>query len=105
MKCLCIYVTYDFENIVDKYIESMLRELRKLTNCLVVVCNYEKITSGIEYIQPMQIKYTTGKMLVLMQVLIKMRFVLTLGGMRYVSMMSFGLLMIHFMVQYIHLMI
>ena len=52
MKRLCIYVTYDFENIVDNYIGYMLQELRKLVDCLVVVCNYKEIAGGIEHIQP-----------------------------------------------------
>ena len=40
MKRLCIYVTYDAENIIDDYIGYMMRELRKVVECLVVVCNY-----------------------------------------------------------------
>lgn len=52
MKRLCIYVTYDIENIVDNYIGYMLQELRKLVDCLVVVCNYKEIAGGIEHIQP-----------------------------------------------------
>lgn len=52
MKRLCIYVTYDFENIVDDYIGYMLCELRKAVDCLVVVCNYEYIAKGIENVEP-----------------------------------------------------
>lgn len=52
MKRLCIYVTYDAENIIDDYIGYMLCELRKVVECLVVVCNYEVAASGIENIQP-----------------------------------------------------
>ncbi len=52
MKRLCIYVTYDAENIIDDYIGYMLRELRKVVECLVVVCNYEVVASGMENIQP-----------------------------------------------------
>lgn len=52
MKRLCVFVTYDFENVVDDYIGYMLRELRKVVDCLVVVCNYEYIASGIDNIQP-----------------------------------------------------
>ena len=52
MKRLCIYVTYDFENIADEYIGHVLRELRKVTDSLVVVCNYLNIVQGIENIQP-----------------------------------------------------
>lgn len=52
MRRLCIYVTYDFENIADDYIGYMLHELRKVADCLVVVCNYEYIAKGINNIQP-----------------------------------------------------
>ena len=52
MRRLCIYVTYDFENIADDYIGYMLHELREAVDCLAVVCNYEYIAKGIENIQP-----------------------------------------------------
>lgn len=52
MRRLCIYITYDFENIVDDYINYMLHELRKVVDCLVVICNYECIVRGINHIQP-----------------------------------------------------
>lgn len=52
MKRLCIYVTYDFENIADDYIGCMLHELRKIVDFLAVVCNYEHISDGMENIQP-----------------------------------------------------
>ena len=52
MKRLCIYVTYDYENVVDDYIGYMLQELRKSVDCLVVVCNYEYIAKGIDNIHP-----------------------------------------------------
>lgn len=52
MKRICIYVTYDPENIADNYIGGLLHELRKAVACLVVVCNYEYILAGIENIQP-----------------------------------------------------
>lgn len=52
MRRICIYITYDFENIVDDYIGYMLHELRKKVDRLVVVCNYGQIAWGIENIQP-----------------------------------------------------
>lgn len=52
MKRICIYVTYDFENIVDDYVGYMLQELRKSVDCLAVVCNYAEVVRGIENIQP-----------------------------------------------------
>lgn len=52
MNRLCIFVTFDFENIVDEYIAYMLGELRKVVSCLIVVCNYKYIAKGSEYIYP-----------------------------------------------------
>lgn len=52
MKRLCIYVTYDSENIVDDSIEYMLKELRKVSDRIVVVCNYGHIFEGMENVQP-----------------------------------------------------
>lgn len=52
MKRLCIYITYDPENIVDKYIGYMLQELHKVVAHLVVVCNYESIVRGMDHICP-----------------------------------------------------
>ncbi len=63
MKRLCIYVTYDFKNIADDYIGYMLRELRKVSETLIVICNYSYIVKGIENIQPYadQIYYRENK--------------------------------------------
>ena len=52
MKRLCIYVTYDYENIVDDDIGYMLKELRCMSDRVVVVCNYGHISCGIENVQP-----------------------------------------------------
>lgn len=52
MKRICIYVTYDPDNIADSYIGCLLSELRKSVDYLIVVCNYEYILSGVENIQP-----------------------------------------------------
>lgn len=51
MKRLCIFVTYDHENIVDGYIGYMLRQLRKVADSLIVVCNYGFISRGIDNIR------------------------------------------------------
>lgn len=51
MKRFCIFVTYDIENIADDYIGHMLQEMRKVTDFLVVVCNYGHIARGMENIQ------------------------------------------------------
>lgn len=52
MKRICIYVTYDLENIVDDYVGYMLQALRRVVDCLVVVCNYTYISRGFENVQP-----------------------------------------------------
>ncbi len=52
MKRICIYVTYDFENIADDYIGYMLQELRKVADRLIVVCNYPSIARGADNIRP-----------------------------------------------------
>lgn len=39
MKRICIYVIYDSKDIVDKYIDAELNELRKYASKVIVVCN------------------------------------------------------------------
>lgn len=50
MKRLCIYVTYDSGNTVDDHIGYMLKELRSVSDRIVVVCNYDHIAKGMENI-------------------------------------------------------
>lgn len=52
MKRICIFVTYDAENIVDDYIGYLLSGLRRVTDKLIVVCNYEHIVDGMKNIKP-----------------------------------------------------
>jgi rhamnosyltransferase len=47
---LCIYLIYDPDRIVDEYIGTVLSELRKFSDKLVVVCNFESIKSGESYV-------------------------------------------------------
>ena len=51
MKRLCIYLTYDKEKIVDRYIGYMLRELRTCADTLIVVCNEDKVIRGAEILE------------------------------------------------------
>ena len=46
MKRLCIYLTYDKEKIIDKYIGYMLNELKTCAAQLVVVCNMREVVRG-----------------------------------------------------------
>lgn len=46
MKRLCIYLIYDKQNIIDRYIGCMLNELRTCTDYLVAVCNMTEIHCG-----------------------------------------------------------
>lgn len=48
MKRLCIYLTFDRQGIVDKYIGYILKELKTCVSYLVVVCNQPEIVSGKE---------------------------------------------------------
>lgn len=50
MKRLCIYLVYDIENIVDRYIAYMLQELKSCADYLLVVYNGEFIQCGKEYV-------------------------------------------------------
>lgn len=50
MKRLCIYLVYDRENIVDRYIAYMLQELKRCVDYLIVVYNGEFIQCGEEYV-------------------------------------------------------
>lgn len=51
MKRLGIYLIYNCEKVVDKYIGIVLEELRKNVEYLVVVCNFDQIRSGAGYIE------------------------------------------------------
>lgn len=51
MKRLCIYLTYDKQNIVDRYIGYMLGELKTCIDYLVVVCNMPNIEQGREILE------------------------------------------------------
>ena len=51
MKRLCIYLTYDKQNIVDEYIPYMLKEMKTCVDYLVVVCNTTEIMQGHELLE------------------------------------------------------
>lgn len=50
-KRVCIYLTYDQQKIVDKYIGYMLKELKTCVDYLVVVCNETEIVRGNEILE------------------------------------------------------
>lgn len=50
IKRLCIYVIYDKQKKINKYIEPVLRELKRFVTDIVIVCNFDKIAEGEEYI-------------------------------------------------------
>lgn len=50
-KRICIYVIYDNENVIDDYIGYMLRAIRTICSFLVVVCNFQDISQGVENIE------------------------------------------------------
>lgn len=51
MRRLCIYLTYDKQGIVDKYIGYMLKELKTCSDYLVVVCNQLEVICGKEILE------------------------------------------------------
>ena len=51
MKRLCIYVTYDKQNIVDRYVGYMLRELKTCAEHLAVVCNMPRVVRGADVLE------------------------------------------------------
>lgn len=51
-KRLCIYVVYDQQQKINPYIEPVLRELKRFVTDIVVVCNFDEIAEGKEYILP-----------------------------------------------------
>ena len=51
MKRLCIYLTFDQQNIVDEYIGYMLKELKTCVETLVVVCNALEIRQGRDILE------------------------------------------------------
>ena len=51
MKRICIYLTYDKQKIVDKYIGYMLKELKTCVDYLVVVCNEDQVVRGRDILE------------------------------------------------------
>jgi rhamnosyltransferase len=47
---LCIYLIYDSDKIVDGYIGTALKELKRFSDMLVVVCNFDHIEKGLDNI-------------------------------------------------------
>ena len=52
VKRLGIYIIYDPDSIIDRYIYYVLRELKNYLSYLIVVCVFPCIISGKEYIYP-----------------------------------------------------
>lgn len=46
MKRICIYLTFDSQKIVDRYIGYMLKELKTCVDYLAVVCNEDNVVQG-----------------------------------------------------------
>ena len=51
MKRICIYLTYDKQQIADRYIGYMLKELKTCADYLAVVCNTPSIAEGREILE------------------------------------------------------
>ena len=52
MKRLCIYVVYDSQQKINLYIKEVLREIKKFSTDIIVVCNFKEISIGEEYLKP-----------------------------------------------------
>lgn len=52
MNRLCIYMTYNKENKIYEYMGKVLQELKLCCTNIYLVCNYENIMDGFEYVQP-----------------------------------------------------
>ena len=48
MKRIGIYLTYDKQGVIDRYIGYMLNALKDCTEYMIVVCNEEKVVKGQE---------------------------------------------------------
>ncbi len=57
MKRLVVYLTYSPKNVVEDYVGYMLKELRKISTTLIVICNEESVLSGEEHIKKFADKY------------------------------------------------
>lgn len=51
MKRICIYLTYDQQKVVDRYIGYMLKELKTCVDYLAVVCNETEVIRGKEILE------------------------------------------------------
>lgn len=51
VKRICIYLTYDKQKVVDKYIGYMLKELKTCVDYLAVICNEDKVVQGKDILE------------------------------------------------------
>lgn len=51
MKRLCLYLTYDKQNIVDRYIGYMLKELSTCVDTIAIICNTKEICRGRDILE------------------------------------------------------
>lgn len=52
MARLCIYITYNREHRIYEYIGQVLKSLKENCSKVVLICNYERIETGSEYVVP-----------------------------------------------------
>lgn len=48
MRRLCVFVIYDKEKIIEEYVEPLIEELKKYSDYLIAVCNFDKIEQGLD---------------------------------------------------------
>lgn len=57
MTRLCIFVVYDPEKQIDAYVGFLLRNLRSVSDRVITVCNFDKVSKGIEHLEGSEIYY------------------------------------------------
>ena len=78
MRRICIYLTYDSQNIIDDYIGYFLQSMRPIADTIAVVCNMPHI--GYILLRIMRTIFSTGKMQAWMPAALRMRYVHCLDG-------------------------
>lgn len=52
MKRLCIYVVFDKQKVINRYIGTVLKALKENCTDIVVVCNFKKVREGLKFVIP-----------------------------------------------------
>lgn len=50
-KAICIYAVYDVQNVINKYICEVLKEISRFAEMIYVVCNFPEIKKGLQFVE------------------------------------------------------